>query len=179
VLELGCGYGRVLRGLARSAVALTGVDTSVPSLALAKADLSDLRAVHLLAMDAARLGFQGMTFDLTLCIQNGISAFGVDRVQLLREAIRVTRPGGRVLFSSYAAGFWEERLGWFRLQALHGLIGEIDEAATGNGVIVCKDGFRASTVGPDEFALLARSLDVEARIEEVGGSSLFCEIIVT
>lgn len=63
------------------------------------------------------------------------------------------------------------------MQAEHGLIGEIDRERTGGGVIVCKDGFQANTVGPDEFQGLCSSLGVRPRIEEVDGSSLFCEII--
>jgi 2-polyprenyl-6-hydroxyphenyl methylase/3-demethylubiquinone-9 3-methyltransferase len=68
-------------------------------------------------------------------------------------------------------------LRWFEIQAAHGLIGEIDHTATGNGVIVCKDGFRATTVGAEEFSRLAGELGVTARIEEVAGSSVFCEIL--
>ena len=90
----------------------------------------------------------------------------------------VTRPGGRILFSTYTPGFWEDRLAWFRLQAGAGLLGEIDEAATGDGVIVCRDGFRATTVGPPEFAELAGAVGVNSRIIEVDDSSLFCEMRV-
>jgi 2-polyprenyl-6-hydroxyphenyl methylase/3-demethylubiquinone-9 3-methyltransferase len=67
---------------------------------------------------------------------------------------------------------------WFRIQAEHGLLGEIDYDTTGSGVIVCKDGFRAETVGTDEFLSLARGADVNFRITEVDGSSLFCVISV-
>jgi 2-polyprenyl-6-hydroxyphenyl methylase/3-demethylubiquinone-9 3-methyltransferase len=178
VLELGCGYGRVLERLAGAARDTVGIDTSIASLRLARAELGRRRSVHLLAMDAARLGFHDGAFDLTICIQNGISALGVGPETLLREAVRVTGPGGLVLFSSYSARFWEERLRWFEMQAAHGLIGPIDPDATGDGVIVCRDGFRATTVGPDEFADLAGRLGLEGRVFEVDASSLFCEISV-
>lgn len=87
------------------------------------------------------------------------------------------RPRVRVLFSGYAARFWPDRLEWFEAQAARGLIGPIDYAATGDGVIVCADGFRATTVGPEEFAELAAALGIEPRIVEVDGSSLFCELV--
>src|SRR5947209_3540059 len=45
----------------------------------------------------------------------------------------------------YTPQFWEHRLEWFEIQAAHHLIGEIDYQTTGNGTIVCKDGFRATT----------------------------------
>ena len=88
--------------------------------------------------------------------------------------MRVTRPGGTVLFSSYSENFWDDRLEWFELQAQHGLLGEIDYAATGNGVIVCKDGFTASTVTPDQFKAHTSQLGVASEIKEVDDSSLFC-----
>jgi 2-polyprenyl-6-hydroxyphenyl methylase/3-demethylubiquinone-9 3-methyltransferase len=135
-------------------------------------------ACRLAVMDATRLGFPRDLFDVVLCIQNGISAFGVDKGDLLREAVRVARPGGTVLFSSYAESFWPQRLEWFKIQAEHDLIGEIDLEASRDGVIVCKDGFRATTVGPADFRRLAAALGLTPKIVEVQGSSLFCELIV-
>jgi 2-polyprenyl-6-hydroxyphenyl methylase/3-demethylubiquinone-9 3-methyltransferase len=129
-------------------------------------------------MDAVRLAFPPATFDLVCCIQNGISAFRVDQRALLAAAVDVTRPGGRVLFSSYAEAFWDHRLAWFRLQAREGLLGEVDEVATGRGVIVCKDGFRATTVTPDQFRSLSRGLGRQATVDVVADASVFCEILV-
>ncbi|GAF70576.1 unnamed protein product, partial [marine sediment metagenome] len=123
-------------------------------------------------------GFRDGVFDVVVCIQNGISAFHVDQRVLIAESIRVTRPGGRVLFSSYSERFWKHRLEWFRLQAEQRLLGEIDWQATRDGVIVCKDGFRATTIGPDEFISLTSEFNVQRRIVEVDQSSLFCELEV-
>jgi 2-polyprenyl-6-hydroxyphenyl methylase/3-demethylubiquinone-9 3-methyltransferase len=178
VLELGCGYGRVLEQLAAKTRLVVGIDTSAASLKLAQELLRGVPNCWLAQMDAVTLGFRDAVFDVVVCIQNGISAFKVDQRTLIAESIRVTRPGGRVLFSSYAEGFWEHRLEWFRLQADHGLLGEIDWQATGDGVIVCKDGFKATTITPDEFLSLTSGFDVRVRVEEVDESSLFCEMSV-
>ena len=179
VLELGCGYGRVLEdlGVPRGGH-LVGIDISLASLRLARNYLDRAAAANLVQMDGAALAFADTTFDVVCCIQNGISAFHVDQRELLRDAVRVTRPGGKVLFSSYADEFWPERLAWFRIQADHGLVGEIDEEATGDGVIVCKDGFTATTVRPADFAALAANLGSEVTIGTVAGCSVFCEIVV-
>jgi 2-polyprenyl-6-hydroxyphenyl methylase/3-demethylubiquinone-9 3-methyltransferase len=122
------------------------------------------------------MAFKANCFDLTVCIQNGISAFKVNQRSLIKEAARVTRPEGTVLFSSYAAKFWPHRLDWFRAQADCGLVGEIDEAATGNGVIVCKDGFKAITIGPEDFRSLAADVGRALTITTVDDSSVFCAI---
>ena len=178
VLELGCGYGRVLERLARKTSSVFGIDTSHESLQMARETPPVAAGWYLAQMNAARLGFRRRSFDTVICIQNGLSAFKVDQRELIEEAIRVTRPGGNVLFSSYAERFWEDRLEWFRAQSECGLVGEIDFEATGDGVIVCRDGFKATTVGLDDFVILTSGLDVATRITEVDDSSIFCEMVV-
>jgi 2-polyprenyl-6-hydroxyphenyl methylase/3-demethylubiquinone-9 3-methyltransferase len=177
-LELGCGYGRVLERILPKVRVAFGIDTSLPSLRMAMEFVGRQRSLRLACMDAIHMGFRDRVFDLTICIQNGICAFAVDQQQLLREALRVTRSGGLVLFSSYSAQFWQHRLQWFEVQSAHHLIGEIDYQATGNGVIACKDGFRATTADKVTFERVAVGLGVKPRITEVDGSSVFCEIVV-
>ncbi len=178
VAELGCGYGRVMKPLSRIAGSVIGVDTSFSSLHMAREYLAQASNCHLLLMNAVSLGLQDRAFDAVICIQNGISAFQEDPHDLLAEGIRVTRPGGRIIFSSYSARFWKDRLEWFELQASEGLLGEIDYDATYDGVIVCRDGFRASTFGADDFRKLASEFGLAAALDEVDDSSLFCEVEV-
>lgn len=173
VLELGCGYGRVLQKLIGRANKIVGIDTSQESIKLARKLIKD-NSLELYEMNAINLEFVDGEFDVVLCIQNGISAFHEDKQELIKEAIRVTRSGGKVLFSSYADKFWEERLKWFQLQAEHGCIGEIDYEKTGDGVIACKDGFSATTVSREEFLSLTSGLSVASEIVEVDNSSVFC-----
>lgn len=176
VLELGCGYGRVLLMLAERAGLAVGIDTASDSLRLHGDLCQNVPSCSVLAMDAGRLGFRDGRFDKVICVQNGISAFQLEQKTLIAEALRVTRSGGSVLLSSYAERFWEDRLGWFKLQAEHGLIGEIDEETTGNGLIVCKDGFRSTTINADDFRALASEFGLVPIVTEVDGSSLFCEL---
>jgi SAM-dependent methyltransferase len=178
VLELGCGYGRVLVPLTRAAQWVVGVDTSLESLVLARESTVGAARCGLAVMDAAALGFRNGAFDMVVCIQNGICAFRIDPRKLLREALRVTRPGGRLLFSSYSEAFWPHRLLWFERQAEEGLVGEIDYAKTTRGEIVCKDGFRSGALGADAFTQLCGQVGVRPTIVEVDQSSVFCEITV-
>jgi SAM-dependent methyltransferase len=180
-LELGCGYGRVALALCGGGRRVVGIDTSVESVALAR-DLASARpggdSCDFVATDAVALAFGGGGFDAVVCVQNGVCAFGVDPLALLREALRVARTGGRVLLSSYAESFWPHRLEWFEIQAARGLVGEIDEEKTGDGVIVCKDGFRAGAMTPDGFRDLCARAGVTGAVTEVDGSSIFCEVVV-
>ncbi|HMA77443.1 MAG TPA: class I SAM-dependent methyltransferase, partial [Candidatus Krumholzibacteriaceae bacterium] len=178
VLELGCGYGRVVFRLAEVANRVVGIDNAVESLELARQLSSDDSKCEFIEMDALELTFDDCEFDKVVCIQNGISAFGVDQESLLRQALRVTRPGGSIYLSSYSERFWEDRLSWFEAQSDAGLMGEIDYDETGNNIIVCKDGFRTGIVRPDEFHSLSRKFGLDPKITEVDESSVFCEIEV-
>jgi len=177
VLELGCGYGRVLPQLASKAKWAIGIDTSISSLLFARNLIQGFSNISLIQFEASKLGFRECAFDRVICIQNGISAFHVDARTLISECLRITRPEGTILFSSYSSKFWDERLKWFQLQSQAGLLGEIDLGRTREGFIVCKDGFTATTVGREDFSKLTTGLNASVRIEEVDESSLFCEII--
>lgn len=175
-MELGCGHGRVLGPLADKAAIVVGIDTSLPSLGLAKELLSDRDNCYLAGMDAVRLAIPPNAFDVVVCIQNGISAFHVEQRRLIEESLRVIRPGGLALFSTYAPCFWDDRLAWFELQAQAGLVGQIDYERTGDGDIVCQDGFTAGTVGRENFVELTSGLGAGVELLEVDDSSLFCRL---
>jgi ubiquinone/menaquinone biosynthesis C-methylase UbiE len=178
VIELGCGYGRVLKELLTHSFMMLGIDTSLESLRLALEYMGNTAQYQLLQVDAARLPLENKSVDKVICIQNGISAFKIDPLHLIKESVRVTRRGGCCLFSSYSKAFWQHRLDWFKLQSDEGLIGEIDWTMTSDGVIVCKDGFKATTISPADFASACNQLRLNATICEVDESSIFCRILV-
>jgi len=176
VLELGCGYGRVLREMAPHVGRAFGIDIAAANLRSASSYLSSLKNCDLLLMNAVRLAFADARFDATVCVQNGISAFGVDRSKLVSEAVRVTRNRGQILFSTYSPRIWADRVEWFRAQARAGLIGPVDESRSREGTIVCQDGLRLTSASGEELRdLFARSGQV-ARIREVDQSSVFAEV---
>jgi 2-polyprenyl-6-hydroxyphenyl methylase/3-demethylubiquinone-9 3-methyltransferase len=178
VLELGCGYGRLVWQFARTADFVVGIDTSPESLRLAQSLAHPHARCSFARMDAARLAFGPGSFDVVVCAQNGVCAFHVDPGVLLAEALRVVRSSGRVLLSSYAERFWPDRLEWFRRQAAEGLVGRINEQATRPGTIVCEDGFTVGTMSPMAFRELCDRFGVAPTLTEVDGSSLFCEVEV-
>ena len=95
VLELGIGTGASLPAYPEG-VALTGIDLSPKMLERARRRGADLGVdVQLCVADIERLPFADHSFDTVTasCVFCSVA----DPVQGLREARRVTRPGGRVL----------------------------------------------------------------------------------
>jgi 2-polyprenyl-6-hydroxyphenyl methylase/3-demethylubiquinone-9 3-methyltransferase len=178
VLELGCGYGRVLEKLIPHSSKVIGVDTSRESIKLALEYTDHNTNCHVMQATAEKLPFPEGSVEKVVCIQNGISAFKIEPQILMQECIRVTKTGGVCMFSSYSEKFWNHRLEWFRIQADEGLIGEIDWRNTKDGVISCKDGFRATTTTSDDFNHLVARLGINSTIAEVDESSIFCKINV-
>jgi 2-polyprenyl-6-hydroxyphenyl methylase/3-demethylubiquinone-9 3-methyltransferase len=176
VLELGCGYGRVLVRLASKAHEVYGIDISGENIDFAREFTTTFDNVHLYEMDAEELTFQNNLFDVVVAIQNAVSAFKITPERLVIESLRVTKPGGKVILSSYSDKIWEARLEWFVKQAEEGLLGEIDWEKTKDGIIICKDGFKATTYSSSDFQELIEKLNLQATITEVDSSSLFCVI---
>lgn len=177
VLELGCGYGRVMKEVAKSVSHVMGNDISRQSLELARSHMGNCQNYSVFLMDASHMSFRSGAFDGVFCIQNGISAFGSNRKSLIAESIRVTRENGVILFSSYSPKIWEARLEWFRKQSQFGLVGKIDEEKTRDGTIVCVDGFQATTISVAQFIDLFKEYEPPASITEVDESSIFCKVV--
>jgi len=174
ILDLGCGYGRIIPQLTQKARRVVGIDINLANLLYGVRIISKFTVAN---MDAINLGFQDSIFDVVICIQNGISAFQVDLQALIQEIIRITKPGGKILFSTYSDKFWEQRLKWFQLQSETKLLGEIDYQKSKDGEIICRDGFKATTIRPKQFLSLIKGYHIDLNIIEVDESSLFYEII--
>lgn len=172
VLELGCGYGRIMRDLSPHVGSITGIDISHESVELAKRYLSDCPNCHPVQMDAKKMELSG--FDAVLCLQNGLSAISSGApFELMEQCLGLLNPGGKAYFSTYSSKFWDCRLEWFREQISKGLLGPLNEELTKDGEIVCSDGFRATTYSEEDLSQMAKKTGLPYEIVEVDGSSLF------
>lgn len=172
VLEMGAGYGRVIKELAPFAASIIGIDISEESVLFGKEYLKGNQNWKLIVMDAHKIKYDA-EFDIVLCLQNGLSAMKGQTVELVERCVKALATGGKAYFSTYCTGFWEHRVAWFQEQANKGLLGEIDLDKTRNGNIVCKDGFVATTNSREELKEIAQTLHYPFRLEEVDNSSLF------
>lgn len=171
VLELGAGYGRIIRELAPCCGSIVGIDISEESVELGKEYLKDYYNASIVAMDVHRIEFP-KPFDVILCLQNGLSAMRADST-VIHKILDNVAPGGTAYFSSYSTKFWDFRLKWFEEQASKELLGGIDYNKTKNGVIICKGGFEATTHSPEDFEKIGQELGYPYQVQEVDESSVF------
>ena len=171
VIEIAAGYGRIVRRLAPACREITGIDISGESVALSKEYLAGCSNARLVEMDVHKLSLPEK-YDAVLCLQNALSAVRATP-ETVRAMLSLLAPGGTAFFSTYSANFWDWRIKWFEEQAEKGCLGELDYEKTKDGVIVCKDGFRATTQTPEELEAIGKASGLPYELTEVDGSSLF------
>lgn len=171
VLEVGAGYGRIMKHLASYCETIAGIDISADNVESGKEYLKDCPNASMMEMDVHQISFN-QDFDVVLCLQNGLSAIGAT-AEVIEKILNIAAPGGTIYFSTYSEKFWKWRIQWFEEQAKKDLLGEIDYSRTKDGVIACKDGFRASTQTREEYIKLGKNVPYSFEIQEVDDSSLF------
>lgn len=101
VLELACGTGRLTRHIAQrldKSARIVATDINPAMLEFAKEQLPN-ENIEWNAVDAVSLPYPDKSFDLVV-VQFGVMFYS-DRVKAYREAVRVLRPGGRMLFTCW------------------------------------------------------------------------------
>jgi cyclopropane fatty-acyl-phospholipid synthase-like methyltransferase len=102
VLEVGCGAGAVLSLLRSTQASFAGVDYSAPHLQIAGKVLPEM---EFQLAEAAALPFPNGTFDAAFSY--GVFLYFTDTgyaSQVLREMLRVVRPGARILIQDVPDG---------------------------------------------------------------------------
>ena len=102
VLNIGCGAGREAFALARMGYKVTGIDVTPALIEQANVLASELcLSADFEVCDGKRLGFPDDSFDYVLLITQMIHyvPLGVNRIRLLHEVGRATRPEGRILLT--------------------------------------------------------------------------------
>jgi ubiquinone/menaquinone biosynthesis C-methylase UbiE len=121
ILEIGCGYGRLLGLLSDRARKVVGIDFSRSLLKRAKQNTSDLGNLQLFLMDATNLGFADSSFDYALCADSGFGNMPGIENQVLSEIVRVTKPGGQIVISVFSENAKEAQIDNYQRIGLQGI----------------------------------------------------------
>ena len=101
-LDIGTGTGRVLELIGPRAERAVGIDLSREMLGVARANLqkADLRNCQVRHGDMYKLPFNGQSFDAVAIHQ--VLHFAEDPAEVIAEAARALRPGGRLVVVDFA-----------------------------------------------------------------------------
>jgi ubiquinone/menaquinone biosynthesis C-methylase UbiE len=108
ILDVGCGTGRYVQELARRGVRAVGVDPSTAMLATARVTRARTEKASYVRAAGEALPLQSGAFDGVIIVTT--LEFATDPDALLSEAVRVSRPGGRVVVGALGPrGPWAAR----------------------------------------------------------------------
>jgi SAM-dependent methyltransferase len=112
ILDLGCGSGRVFKLFAGAAIEYEGLDVSPELVAIARRENQDLLATFRVGSMLA-LPYDDASFDVVLMIAalHHVPSRRF-RLQAVREAARVLRPGGLLLLTNWDLWSHPKRWRW-------------------------------------------------------------------
>lgn len=102
ILEIGCGYGRLLEILASKSSKLIGIDFSKRMVGLSKQNLSKIQNVSVELMEADRLSFKNESFDYVVCLDGGFGNMPNIELDVLKEMKRTCKKGGEIIVSVFS-----------------------------------------------------------------------------
>ena len=98
VLELGAGYGRIVKELAGNCKSIVGIDISDESVVLGREFLKDVPNADIMVMDVNNLNFK-QKFDTIICLQNGLSAMRITSQEMIEKILETAAKSFLVLIA--------------------------------------------------------------------------------
>ena len=102
ILEIGCGYGRLLKILSKKSKQLVGIDFSKRMVELSKQNLKEEQNVSIQLMEADKLTFKNDFFDYVVCLDNSFGNMPKIELDVLKEMKRVCKKGGEIILSVFS-----------------------------------------------------------------------------
>lgn len=115
VLDVGCGAGRFLEVVSRTARLAVGMDFST-AVDAARANLADRDNVELVQADVYRMPFQPGAFDEAYCI--GVLQHTPNPALAMEKLAEPVRPGGSVALTAYERRRWTKLSSKYLLRPL-------------------------------------------------------------
>jgi len=171
ILDFGCGFGRHMKLLARSAKKVVGIDINIDMIKKAKANLHKFKNVELFVQDAKKLGFPSNSFDYVICMTNTFGNIPEIQLRAVREMKRVCKKNGRILISVYSSNALEIRKKDYKKVGLHiTYIKGIKE----DGIIYTREGLVSEQFTKPLLQRIFEKAGIKNKIFELNSISFLC-----
>jgi ubiquinone/menaquinone biosynthesis C-methylase UbiE len=167
VLEVGCGYGRQMKKLVKSAKRVVGIDNDVTMVKKARKNMAKFKNAKILFQDAKKMDFADNNFDYVLCLNNTFGNFSGSKRVILKEMKRVCKIGGRIIISVYSENAFVVRKKNYEKIGLH--IKKIE-----NNTIYTKEGLISEQFTKDRLIKIFKEANMDVNIKNLNSISYIC-----
>lgn len=102
ILEVGCGYGRLIKVLAPKSKKITGIDFSEPLLMRAKKNLSKTKNAKLLLMDGKKIDLPQNSYDYVLCLDSSFGNMPGIELRVIKQMKKICKKDGEIIISVFS-----------------------------------------------------------------------------
>ncbi len=169
ILDVGCGSGRCIALLKRTAGKIVGVDYSAKMIRKAFKKVGKCPNVELFLENAESMPFADNSFDYVLCMFNTLGVLDGSKEKALREIKRVVKPKGKIFASVYSENALDEQIKEYT-KYLGLTIKKIDADA-----VYTKEGFISERFGRAKIRRLFGSAGLKAGIIKLTPIAYFIE----
>jgi len=102
ILEVGCGFGRLLPYLSLLSKRVIGIDFSPEQIKNSAKIIKKRSNIQTMLMRAEKMRFKNNSFDCSLCLNNSLGNMPEIEMQVVREMKRVTKKSGKIIMRVFA-----------------------------------------------------------------------------
>ena len=171
VLDVGCGWGRDLKALAKIVKKGIGIDNDPHIIKEAKKNLAKFKNIEVFLEEAKEMHFGKNTFDYVVCLGNTFGNFGRDKFKILKEIKRLAKNNGKIILSVYSEKALSERIKGYK-KVLRKI-----KKITKEGTVYTKEGFVSEQFSKRKIKEIFKKVDLNTKIIELNPISYICEAI--
>ncbi len=167
VLDIGCGFGRHMRILAKFCKEVVGVDYSKTMVEKAKENLAKFSNIEVYLENAQEMHFEDESFDYVICMSNTFGIFLNKELEILREMKRVLKQDGKIIISVYSENALDIRIKDYKKVGLH-----IEKIK--GGKVYFREGHATRQFSKKQMVKLFDSVELKAEVTELTPISYLC-----
>jgi 2-polyprenyl-6-hydroxyphenyl methylase/3-demethylubiquinone-9 3-methyltransferase len=171
ILDVGCGWGRDLKVLAKIVKKGIGIDNDPKIIKEAKKNLAKFKNIEVFLENAKEMHFEDNTFDYVICLGNTFGNFGRDKFKILKKMKRVAKKNGKIIVSVYS-----EKALPLRMEGYRKVVLKIKKI-TKEGTVYTKEGFISEQFSKRKIKEIFKKAGLNAKIIELNPISYICEAI--